>query len=968
MGKLQSFFISAVLVLITMSFTEAGQENTSHEKIKSILDNYFLTYKAKNADLQGYINIKDFNIDNKKRTLTINVNSAFSLQEFRISDVKKIYKKIARSLPKPFNKYKIKITTNGRTIEELTPDFKYKETEIPDMWEGIEYTENPWISNISRPNKITHGLNNRHISIWASHGIYYDQKTAKWKWQRPNLFGTTEDLFTQTIVVPYLIPMLENAGANVFTPRERDYQTEEIIIDNDTQRSPYYTEFNENHKWAPHPGKGFAIHSGTYNNGENPFVAGTARMAKTTSKTKNVSAVSYQPFFPATASYSVYVSYPSIEDNVSDAEYIVYHKGQHTTFKVNQKMGNATWVYLGTFEFDKGCDIYNRVVITNHSSEKGFVTTDAVRFGGGMGNIQRGGKTSSMPRCLEGARYCAQWYGAPSSVYNGKNGTDDYSDDINVRSLMTNWIAGGSIYMPSLEGKHVPIELSLAVHSDAGYSINSDSIIGSLSICTTKFNDGKLNSGVSRLMSRDFADSLQKNINRDIKAIYKKWTCRGIFDRNYSETRLPEIPSAIIEMLSHQNFGDMRLGHDPNFKFTMARAIYKTILRFINHQHGRPYIVQPLTPNNFRTEIIEGNKIRLSWSPVNDELEPTATPTSYIIYTSTGKTGFDNGRIVNTTSYTFSAEPEILYNFRITAVNRGGESFPTETLSACYTPNSNKTVLIVNGFDRISAPENIDNDSIQGFDLETDPGVAFGMTTGWNGKQQTFDKTKTGIEGPKGLGYSGDELAGQFFKGNDFNHVKTHAEAIFETKQYNIASCSRETIETGSTELSQYNCIDLILGLQRNDGHSLKYYKTFTPAMQKKITEYAKNNGRILVSGAYIGQDMQSTDEKQFISKILKINFLNSSSLPYETVTGLGMNFDIFRTHNKEHYAATSVDILQTEEPAFCVMQYQNGQTAAVAYNGSDYKCLSAGFPIECIKDKQQLTLIVKGILDFLIK
>ena len=60
---------------------------------------------------------------------------------------------------------------------------------------------------------------------------------------RPNLFGTTEDLFTQTIVVPYLIPMLQNAGAIVFTPRERDWQKKEIIVDNDDPiKANYYKE------------------------------------------------------------------------------------------------------------------------------------------------------------------------------------------------------------------------------------------------------------------------------------------------------------------------------------------------------------------------------------------------------------------------------------------------------------------------------------------------------------------------------------------------------------------------------------------------------------------------------------------------------------------------------------------------------------------------------------------------------
>lgn len=49
------------------------------------------------------------------------------------------------------------------------------------------------------------------------------------------------------------------------------------------------------------------------------------------------------------------------------------------------------------------------VVLSNESKQKGVVCADAVRFGGGMGNIERGGETSGMPRYLEGARYSAQW-------------------------------------------------------------------------------------------------------------------------------------------------------------------------------------------------------------------------------------------------------------------------------------------------------------------------------------------------------------------------------------------------------------------------------------------------------------------------------------------------------------------------------------------------------------------------------
>ena len=129
---------------------------------------------------------------------------------------------------------------------------------------------------------------------------------------------------------------------------------------------------------------------------------------------------------------------------------------------------------------------------------------------------------------------------------------------------------------------------------------------------------------------------------------------------------MPEVPSAIIETLSHQNFGDMRLGQDPNFKFTLARSIYKSILRYTASLHKRPYIVQPLAPDNFRIEYVSKDKVRLKWNGVNDPLEPTAKPTSYNIYMATGTSGFDNGVNVNGNSYEITLEPNVLYNFRVT--------------------------------------------------------------------------------------------------------------------------------------------------------------------------------------------------------------------------------------------------------------------------------------------------------------
>lgn len=907
-------------------------------------------------------------VDNKNHTVTITLGEEFAQQDITEKLVNKTYKKIKKSLPRQYNKHKLIVMANGMPIEDYIPGRK-SDNEYDSYWDGINYKGKPWVSNISKPNNISLGLSNRHIALWASHGRYYDQKKGLWKWQRPNLFCTTEDLFTQTIVVPYLIPMLENAGATVFTPRERDWQTKEIIVDNDkgvSGEGSWYGEHTEKEPWTDTGERGFGFRNGILRDGENPFTMGTARMIRTTKKEDKAIAI-WQPNFKEEGRYAVYVSYQTMPKSVDDAHYIVRHKGQETHFIVNQKMGGGTWVYLGTFDFDKGENPFNCVALTNQSKRKGVVTADAVRFGGGMGNIERGGDISHMPRCLEAARYYAQWAGAPYSIYGNKTGTDDYAEDINTRSLMTNWLAGGSPYVPTKEGKKVPIELSLAVHSDAGYERDGKSLVGSLAICTTSFNDGRLNSGISRFASQDFIEALRSNVTRDLSKKYKRWNWRYLWDRNYSETRLPEVPSAIIETLSHQNFPDMKLGQDPNFKFTMARSIYKTILRYVSQMHRRPCIVQPLQPHLFKATLTGDNKVKLSWKAQDDELEPTAVPTSYNIYVAAGTGGFDNGTNVRGTSYTMELEPGVMYRFKVTAVNRGGESFPTSTLSAYYQPGATKTAMVINGFSRLSAPAVRDNIHEQGFDIEEDAGVSYGLTAGWSGKQQCFNKSTMGSTEPNGLGYSGNEMAGNFVMGNTFDYVYTHADAIAATKKYNVVSCTSETVESGIVDLINYDVVDLALGLQKYDENSTVFYKSIPSMLRNKLSSYVLGHGKLIASGAYIGSDLQHDDERVWLESTLKVAY--GGAIHTDTISGIkgmGTEFDFYRQLNPTHYAATKCDVLMPVSTAFCPLQYANGMSAGVAYRGNDNATFTMAFPFECIIDRNKRLSIMNGILKFL--
>lgn len=962
--KIIVFFLCLTLGVNFLSAQDI--ERNVKERLTDYFGRYTTTAKISTPKL------KSVDIDYERKTIAIHASESFAYQPFRPETVEAVYNQVKELLPGPVHYYRLTIFADGKPIEELIPNiYRNKKKDKERMSLKTDYKDKAWVKNISRPNEISRGLQDRHIAIWQSHGNYFKNDKNEWGWQRPRLFCTTEDLFTQSFVLPYVIPMLENAGAIVYTPRERDTQKNEIIVDNDTPNASLYLEVgSKKAHWATAPIKGFAQKKAIYRDGENPFTDGTCRFIPTERKKKNKDQAfaEWVPTLPAKGEYAVYVSYRTLPNSVNDARYLVFHNGGVTEFKVNQKIGGGTWVYLGTFEFDKGNNDYGMVVLSNESSEHGVVCADAVRFGGGMGNIERGGKTSGLPRYLEGARYSAQWAGMPYEVYAGRKGENDYADDINTRSNTINYLSGGSVYNPQQPGLGIPLEMTMALHSDAGCS-KTDELIGSLGIYTTDFNNGKLNTGIDRYASRDLADILLTQIQKDIYSSYNlSWTRRSMWNRNYSETRLPATPSTIIELLSHQNFADMQLGHDPNFKFTVGRAIYKGILQFVAGQHDKEYVVQPLPVSNFTIRFgKKKNTLELSWKGENDPQEPTAQPREYIVYTRIGYGGFDNGTLVSKTSHTVKIEPGLVYSFKVTAVNRGGESFPSEILSAYKAKRERERVLIINGFDRVSGPAVINTFDKAGFDLEQDPGVPYLSNISFSGAQIGFDRAQAGKEGEGSLGYSGRELEGMKIAGNTFDYPFIHGKAIQAAGKYSFVSCSDEAVENGTVTLEDYPVVDYILGMEKEDPVHKVYYKTFSSAMQRIITSYCQSGGNLFVSGAYVGSDMSGTQgNREFTEKILKYGYQSSmTDKSSNRINGLGRTITIPRAPNETSYAVPAPDCIVPVDTAFPVFTYVPGnQSAGIAYKGN-YRTFVLGFPFESIQSEADRATIMAGILGF---
>ncbi len=938
--------------------------------VKSRLEGYFSGYQTSYTTAADRCRIEAVKVDDSARTAEIYLNEHFAGQSFSKDKAEGIYRDVKRLLPEPYDSYTIIIYGNGIPVEDLVTDMSGASSKVRKVWGQALYRGAPWVERMQRPYPVTKGMQRRHLSVWASHGRYYRNGRKEWAWQRPYLYCTTEDLFTQTLVIPYLIPMLENAGAYVFTPRERDWQTNEVIVDNDTRDSDGTYSEHENRQAWENGGTGFARLKRTYLDGENPFADGTFRNARTVTRESQASEIRWTPDIPESGRYAVYVSYATLPGSVSDARYVVCHQGVSTDFKVNQQMGGGTWTYLGTFDFDKGRPRSNYVSLSNLSDYRGTVTADAVRFGGGMGNIARGNSlqeaVSGLPRYLEGARYCAQWSGMPYSVYSSKNGTNDYGDDINVRSYMTNYLAGGSSYCPADSGLHVPIEMAIALHSDAGTAPDS-TFVGTLGIYTTGSDEGTFAAGMSRLASRELCDAVMTQVDEDLTRLYGQWKRRQMFDRNYSETREPQVPAMILEMLSHQNFRDMALGHDPAFKFNLARAIYKGVLKYTSYQHEADYVVQPLPVTCFQTRLNPDEKeMTLTWTPVQDALEPSAAPKGYVVYVKRGEDGYGNGILVNEPRFSFRAEENVVYSFKVAAVNDGGESFPSEELSAMIARNASAKVLIIDGFQRVAGPQVVLTDSTRGFDLSADPGVPYMRSPGLCGRQIVFDTSRN----PKSAwGTSGNELEGEMMAGNTFDHSRVHGEAIAACGGYSFASVSRAAAEAQSVDLNEYDIVDLILGLQKDDGYSTRRYPSLTPALCDALREFARMRGGLLVSGAYVARDQRQRENADFLRNTLKVDAYAPVTLDTRSrAAGMNTTLHLYAEPGPRHYAATHADCLIPLPEAFSILLYTPANcSAAVAYRGKDYRAVTLGFPFECIRYAADRDKVMGAFLSFLL-
>ena len=955
----RAFLIAIAALCATLAFAITPQE---------LADS--LSVFASERAYVGKVKVSDIQMDEKNITVTTcNRLASISLTPEEITMLKESVRQWVGGAPTA----QVHIFSDGKELDEwVTALYKKRDKKLQYKAVSAKY---PLVHNISQPYSAQQGLDGKHIALWGSHGIYYVQAYRMWKWQRARLWTTIEDLYTSSYTSTFLVPMLENAGAVVLQPRERDTQLHEVIID-DSQLSEGIT---------PAEGSGWGRPIKPLLEGDNPFAMGGYSTVNNQAR--------YTPNLPEAGEYAVYVSYKSLPKSNPQAEYTVVHKGISTTYHVNQQMGGGTWIYLGTFDF--GTDVNSNYVTLTHKG-KHTTTTDAIKFGGGWGSVARYphpeigdddfytkkdthsqevvtdsskhianqafATTSGYPRYIEGARYWLQYAGIPDSIYNYTGSKNDYTDDFSCRGRWVNYLAGGSAAYPDGPGLNIPVNMSVAFHSDAG-CYPTDKLVGTFMFYTLYDDDKETTypAGGDRICNRDYADYIQTQIVEDIRqTMMPTWQKRHLMHKSMSETRNPKVPSTIIELLSHHNYYDMTFGLDPKFKFIVSRAIYKGMLRFIHQTTGTPYVVQPLPVQEMNISYTNNDTLNIRWAERVDRLEPTATPTYYILYTRTSQlkdgewiaSDWDNGVKVKNPKAAIAIKRGVKYDFMVRAGNNGGVSLPSETLSAYIAPDyKNDLALIINGFHRVDAPDMFGIDSITGGVIPGSYAVSYGKEISFLGEQFDYDRTNMWeSDDDCGFGMCHADKQKEVNIGNTFDYPSMHGNVLAQMG-ISYVSSSVDAIES----LEPYTLVDIIMGKQK--GEKTDTIGCIPMHLREAINSYTHQGGKILLTGSYIASDMRHTCDTAWTHNTMHYRYKTEKA---STCGRINFQYNILPTQQYEYYTKPNPQVIECEWPdgiepmtgGVRIARYDDTYVnAGVAYQDDLNRMIILPFMLESVKD-----------------
>ncbi len=754
------------------------------------------------------------------------------------------------------------------------------------------------------------------VVVFASAGHGWTAGSSNWYLQRPVLWDMNED-YGNIDQLNYFVHYAFNAGATVVPFRPVGWQPIEIVLDNDDAGVTF---------------------TGSWTNGDSPkyyedgdVLSGVVYKWTESNPTETATA-RYTPTITQTDFYPVYC-FTIASHNRTVQTYRVSHSGGITEIPIDHRLVGNGWIWLGNYHLEAGGDNY--VEITNASPEAGAIIADAIRWGGGFGDISRPGpgSTSGYPRDEECQRYFAQ-----SELGNRAVGFDSWIWDIEGLDDGSDNVRTGAKW--AAEMNQEPADLMQdrwkRVHLEFHTNAVNQSARGQITLITT----------ISpTTYQENYAEILADEVDNDLLVVDEEFE-HAWYDRPYptytsaygaisGEANGNEFDATIVELAFHDNPTDAELLRDARVRAVMARACVHGIIRFLNTLPDSevPLNFAPDTPRYVRAEDLGGGDVRISWQPPLSDDARGDPATGYVVYQSDNGYGFGSPIVLgNVLSTTISNVPtgKTCY-YRVAATNAGGESMPSEVLAVRRAPAGTKSVLIVNGFDR----------------------------------QRRFINPIQEFDHP--ASYAGDEIDRVIWRrSNSYDYVVQHAEAL-AAAGYGFSTSSNDAIEYSYVQLGDYDIAVWICGQESTEDATLSSNE------QNKLTDFLLDGGALFLSGSEIAYDLINQGHGVgFMQNQLQTLYVADDAGTYDVtaVTGSVMDgvapFD-FDPANGAAYDTRTPDKLAPGSDANACLNYAGGAgTAGVQYTSCGYAVVVFGFPFEAISTAAARDEVMAHVMTYL--
>jgi len=766
---------------------------------------------------------------------------------------------------------------------------------------------------VDSPYQVTGGLDGKIVYLHGGHGYTADNLgSGGWSFQRPEAFEMIEDLgnFDQS---SYLADHLFRAGATIAALRPIGHQTNEVVLDNDDSRVTFSGSWSDSSA---------GIFYGDL--GDVPY-----RFASTSPTETAVAR--YQPDLPEAGRYPVYAWTRYGSDRAADQLYRVHHSGGATEITVNHRQVGNGLIYLGSYHFEEGTGGY--VEISNKSSETGkVVIADMIRFGNGMGDIDRGAGVSGRPREDEAGLYWVEWHVDRSQGID----VSQYRASSNDRSATVSLAPRYAEYMNRESDGSLQDRVFVSFHSNAATG-NSRGVLG--------LYNGNNDPNAATPNQFFLAHTLAKEVNDDLVAqnglFEHNWFDRGnvvTLDRadiefgEINNLRINnEFDATIIETGFHDNQQDAEMLRNPQVRDAIARATYQGLVTYFRGVDGNqtPATLAPGKVSGVWAKSNVAGSVTVNWQPPTASTVAGGAASGYRIFASTNGRNFDGGTVVagaGATSHTFEGlDPLQTYYFNVVAENAGG-SGPGSQIVAAKPIESETSVLIVNGFDRLSRSLN--------------PKAPFGA--GGN----TVDRVR-GIDSNSG------------------DYLVTVADAIQRTAStLNVASASNESVISGEVTLGDYDAVIWMSGEESSADD------TFNSTEQTLVEQYIADGGNLFASGAEIGWDLDHLNNgRTFFRNAFKATYAADDANTYSATgaiggifTGLDLSFD----DGQQFYDVNFADVFTANAGATVLATYSTGGGAATRAIGTGERgdVVLMGFPVESILSSSARDQVVRRVLE----